>query len=261
MRNAGYKISIGVLLFVVILQWAVIDNIRRPKKEIIKPKAAQAVKGKIAIVLDDWGYNLGNLLVIEQIKYPLTCSVLPNLSYSKLIAEELNGRGFQIILHLPMEPEEKYRLEKDTLLVSMNEAEMKAIIERGLSSIVYARGVSNHMGSRASADAKTMEAIFRELKRRHLFFLDSFVSSKSVGAQTAAKIGLGFAKRDIFLDNQEEASYIKRQLYKLKHKAGLKGQAIGIGHARRKTLEVLKEVMPEIEKEGYRFVFLSELIR
>jgi polysaccharide deacetylase 2 family uncharacterized protein YibQ len=39
------------------------------------------------------------------------------------------------------------------------------------------------------------------------------------------------------------------------------GQAIGIGHDRKITLEVLKEVMPSIEKEGYKFVFVSELIR
>jgi polysaccharide deacetylase 2 family uncharacterized protein YibQ len=40
-----------------------------------------------------------------------------------------------------------------------------------------------------------------------------------------------------------------------------KGWAIGIGHDRRNTLEVLKEEMPKLEKEGYKFVYVSELVK
>ena len=100
-------------------------GIRRPKKVI---KIPAILKGKIAIVIDDWGYNLDNLYLLGQIKYPFTASVLPGLGYSKAVAAELHKRGFQIILHLPMEPHEKYRLEKNTILASMDE---QAIINIG----------------------------------------------------------------------------------------------------------------------------------
>lgn len=256
-RDLGYKIAIAGLALIIILQWAFI--ITRPKRA--PPKIPVAVKGKIAIVIDDWGYNLNNLPTLDRIKYPLTCSVLPNLSYSRRVAEELHARGYQIILHLPMEPYEKYRLEKNTILTTMDEATMRNIIAQDLASIVYAKGVSNHMGSRATEDQRTMEIILKEFKKRRLYFLDSFVSSKSVGFELARKIGLGFAKRDVFLDNKEEAGYIRQQIYKLKVRAKLYGQAIGIGHDRKITLGVLKEVMPELEKEGYKFVFVSELIK
>ena len=72
---------------------------------------------------------------------------------------------------------------------------------------------------------------------------------------------VGFVKRDIFLDNKEEAEYIKGQIYKLKRNAQMYGHAVGIGHDRKITLEVLKETMTELEREGYKLVFVSELVK
>lgn len=230
----------------------------RPKKV---PKVPVVIKGRIAIVIDDWGYNLNNLDILAQIKYPLTISILPNLSYSRKTAEELQKRGLEIILHLPMEPKEKYRLEKNTIMTSMSEGTIKNIIEQDLNNIIYAKGVSNHMGSRATEDSGIMEIVFKQLKKRHLYFLDSLVSSNSICYDLAKKMNLRFAKRDVFLDNKEEPEYIKQQIYKLKTRARIYGQAIGIGHDQKTTLEVLKEAIPSIEKEGYKFVFVSELVR
>jgi hypothetical protein len=143
----------------------------------------------------------------------------------------------------------------------MDEAKIKEIIDLDLSSIQFAKGVSNHMGSKATEDPKTMNIIFNELKNKHLYFLDSFVTGKSVGQELANKINIKFAKRDVFLDNVLDAKYIRQQIYQLKIKARQKGEAIGIGHDRKITLEILKEVMPELEKEGYKFVFVSELVK
>lgn len=255
-RYTGYKIAIWILSLIVILEGIFIIIISRPKRI---PKVPVAIKGKIAIVIDDWGYNLNNLPMLDQIKYPLTISVLPNLNYSRAIAEDLHKRKLEIILHLPMEPREKYRLEKNTIMTSMDESTIRNIFNQDLADVPYVSGVSNHMGSMATDNPKTMWIIFKELKRRKLYFLDSLVSSESVCFDLAHKMHIPFAKRDIFLDNQEEPGYIKEQIYKLKTRARVYGQAIGIGHDRKITLEVLKEVMPSIEKEGYRFVFISEL--
>ncbi len=261
-RLRAYKIAVIVLAALVVIETAGIIylSLRRPKPTPPLKKVA-VFKGRIAIVIDDWGYNLNNLETAAQIRYPLTVSVLPNLAYSGKVAEKLHSLGFEVILHLPMEPKELYRLEKNTIMVSMDEAAINRIIEEGLASLVYARGVSNHMGSLATQDARTMAIIFKELKSRHLYFLDSLVSTKSICALLTKKLGLGFARRDIFLDNTEDPQYIKGQIDKLKARARVNGKAIGIGHDRGHTLEVLKEVMPHIEEEGYKLVFVSELVR
>lgn len=251
------KIAFIIVIF-LILAVGVHLFTQKPKR-IRKPYLP--VKGKIAIVLDDWGYNLHDAYILEQIKYPLTAAVLPNDKYSRAVCEELHAKGFEIILHLPMEPEEKYGLENETVMVSAPKAEILKILTKGLASVGYAKGVSNHMGSRATSDLRTMGIIFGELKKRHLYFLDSYVTSKSVCLQLARKMNLTVLKRDVFLDNVEEREYIKQQIYKLRNKARMNGWAIGIGHDRKITLEVLKEVMPEIAKDGYKFVFLSDLTR
>jgi polysaccharide deacetylase 2 family uncharacterized protein YibQ len=73
-------------------------------------------------------------------------------------------------------------------------------------------------------------------------------------------MNLDFIRRDVFLDNKEEPAYIMNQLEKLKKKARFSKHAVGIGHDCKVTLGVLKEVMPVIENEGYKFVFVSELV-
>jgi len=253
-----YKTAVWILSIIIVLEGIFIIALISPKKAVRVPVA---IKGKIAIVLDDWGYNLNNLYLLEQLKYPLTMSVLPNLNYSRPVAEELHKRGFEIILHLPMEPHEKYRLEQNTLLTSMDDATIKATLNQDLLNVPYAKGVSNHMGSKASEDSRVMRIIFNELKRKHFYFLDSLVSSESVGLDVANELRLAFSKRDVFLDNKEEPEYIKGQISKLKTRAMVYGRAIGIGHDRKVTLEVLKEVMPQMAKEGYQFVFVSDLVK
>jgi polysaccharide deacetylase 2 family uncharacterized protein YibQ len=234
--------------------------VARPEKKVPRRGVPAQIKGRIAIVVDDWGYNLNNVAALKQIRYPLTLAVLPNLGYSKEVSRQAHALGFEIILHLPMEPSEKRRLENNTIMISMEENAIDKILSEDLDAILYAKGVSNHMGSGATKDVRTMTFLFKELKRKGLYFLDSYVSSDSICYDLSRQMRLGFAKRDVFIDNTLEPEYIKAQINKLKTKARFYGQAIGIGHDRRSTLQVLEEVMPQLEKEGYKFVYVSELV-
>lgn len=254
-----YKIIITILVILLILEGIAIVFLlpKKPKKPLI---ATLGPKGRIAIVIDDWGYQPNTLDIVSQIKYPLTMSVLPGLSHSTAVSQKLHELGFQVMLHLPMEPNEKYRLEKNTLLTSMSNAQIAKIIEEDLKSVEYCQGVSNHMGSKFTSNTVVMASVMNELKNRRLYFLDSLVSPNTVCSKIAKKIKINFAKRDVFLDNEENPRYIRTQIYKLKNKASLYGQAIGIGHDRHVTLGVLKEVMPELAKQGYKFVFVSDLV-
>jgi polysaccharide deacetylase 2 family uncharacterized protein YibQ len=246
-----YQLTIGLLLVLVLVQFFIILRSRRPL----------APKGRIAIVLDDWGYNLDHLGILAELKFPLTVAVLPNLAYSGEVAQRANSLGKEVILHLPLEPRERFRLEQNTIATTMSEEFIQRLINWDLEGIRYARGVSNHMGSRVSEDSRTLGIIFQLLKKRNLYFLDSYVTSRSLAQALARKYRLKFARRDIFLDNRNDAEYIRAQLQKLKTRAQINGQAIAVGHDRRLTLEVLKEAIPEIEKEGYGLVFVSELAK
>jgi uncharacterized protein len=191
----------------------------------------------------------------------MTFSVLPNLDYSNEISAQLSKMGFEVMLHLPMEPDEAENLEPNTILTSMDETKIKSIISSALSGLSHVKGVSNHMGSKVTKDQRSLMVILSELKKRRLYFLDSFVTSKSLGQELASAMKVRFAKRDVFLDNESDAQYILGQIELLKIKAKEKGYAIGIGHDRRLTLEVLRDELPKIAGEGYKFVFVSDLVK
>jgi polysaccharide deacetylase 2 family uncharacterized protein YibQ len=221
------------------------------------------ILGRIALVLDDWGYNLKNRAFITDNDFHVTLSVLPFKVFSTHVAQLAYHKNKEVIIHMPMEPlhKENYGLEENTLLTSMDKSTVLKILNRAFAVVPYAQGISNHMGSRATEDARLMKTVMEYLRSRNYFFLDSLVTPKTVGKEMAKKFGVGFGRRDVFIDNVSDPVYIRSQLAQLAAKARRSGTAIGIGHDRPMTIAVLKEAIPELEKEGYRFVNLSEIIR
>jgi len=235
-----------------------------PKKAPVTRKATpKKSKGKIAIVIDDWGYNTNNLDIVAEINMPLTLAILPFLNYSDEVAEFAHKHNYEAIIHMPMEPDDKtgIDLEPKTLMVDMNNETINKIMNDAFADIPYAKGVNNHMGSLATTDRGFILTVFRELKNRNLYFLDSFVVPDSVCRDVAKSVGIKFAKRSIFLDNQSSYAYIRGQIMELVKEVDKTGYAVGIGHDRESTLKVLREVMPQLAEEGYRFVFVSEIVK
>ena len=217
--------------------------------------------GKIAIVLDDWGYTMKQVPALEAIHAPLTVSVLPGLPHSAEVAEKAAALGHEVILHMPMEavnPNEP-REEGRTILTGMGRSEILKLLDRSLATVPGARGMNNHQGSKVTADPKAMKVILAEAKRRRLYFLDS-VTGKSVCADVAREVKVPFAQRAVFLDNEASGPYILEQLVELARAAAEKGQAVGIGHDRPVTLKCLLEAVPELEKAGYTLVPVSDLV-
>lgn len=234
----------------------IILPLKKPKKILDKEQ-----KGKIAIVVDDWGYSTKNFKLLSEIKSPLTVAVLPFHEFSRRAALFAHRHNFEIIIHMPMEPKENDRLdlEPKTLMIDMDHSTLSSIMKDAFSDIPYAKGMNNHMGSLATEDQEFMIKVFNQLKKKDFYFLDSYVVSNSICEGVAKKVGIKFAKRSIFLDNSSDSDYIKNQLMELARESEKEGYAIGIGHDREVTLEVIKEMMPELEQQGYVFVFASEL--
>jgi len=217
---------------------------------------------RIAIVIDDFGYNVNNLEEVFKLDTSLTLSILPNLIYSEKIAEAAYERGYEVMLHLPLEPHEKnYSSEDGTILTSMDEKTVLDNLNKAINNLPYISGVSNHMGSKATENEKLMTIIFERIKKEDLYFLDSRVTPESVCEEVASKTGLKFAVRSVFLDNESDIDYIKNKIADLEDKAIKTGSAVGIGHDRLSTLLALQEAIPEMKEKGIEFVFLSELTK
>lgn len=245
--------------------------IRRPVPKVPAPAVPAPVaplpvipkgKGKIAIVLDDWGYTLKNVPALSAIRGPVTVAVLPNLPHSAAVARAAHAHGHEVILHMPMQAmDPQAPREEGTLLTGMPRAQVLELLDRALATVPAAEGISNHQGSRATADPALMEVVLREARRRRLYFLDSFVTSQSVCDEVAGRVKVRFARRAVFLDNEETAPAIRRRLAELAEAARDQGRAIGIGHDRPETLEALGESIRELKKAGYTLVPVSDLVQ
>ena len=117
------------------------------------------------------------------------------------------------------------------------------------------------MGSKATEDRHLMSIIFARLKEKKLFFVDSLVTSHSICRTLAREMHIDFARRDIFLDNKNERWYIENQFAQLSKEAKQKGYAIAIGHDRPLTLEIVKEQMEALQKQGFKIVRITDLLR
>ena len=126
MKNKTTMSLVAILLLLAFM--AIIFTAIHKKVRVKKPPK---IAGRIAIVIDDWGYSLENLSIIEQIKQPLTCAVLPGLKNSNLLMQKLNNLDFEIILHLPMQPKEKWgaapNLENNTITLNLDAAQIHNI--------------------------------------------------------------------------------------------------------------------------------------
>ncbi|MBI2095343.1 MAG: divergent polysaccharide deacetylase family protein [Candidatus Omnitrophica bacterium] len=218
-------------------------------------------KGRIAVILDDWGNRYSVFKHAVDVGRPLTLSILPHLPQSRRIAEAAHQNNLGVMLHMPMQPRSKTdHLEAHMILTTMPDDQIASLTEAALASIPHAEGANNHMGSAATADARVMRVFLSTLKRKGLFFVDSATTSKTAGPRVAGELGVKFIKRDIFLDNELKKEAVRKQLELAKRVALRRGAVVVIGHDYRLTLETLREVAPEFEKEGIRFVLVKELL-
>ncbi len=235
------------------------------KKEGLPPIPSSMPKKftnpKIAIVIDDFGYNKNNLETLFDIHQPVTLSILPDLRYSTEIAILARAHGDEVILHLPLEPQNKdVKEEYDTIKSGMKEGEITARLRKEVTSVPGLQGVSNHMGSKSTEDRALMTIIFKYLKSQGLYFSDSLTSQKSVCRDVAREVGIPYGRRDIFLDNSEDPRDIEKQVSMLRRMAFRKGKVIAVCHDKKNTMTVLARMMPEMAQEGVKFVYLSELV-
>ncbi len=226
------------------------------------PTSARPGHPRVAIIFDDAGYGLRAAREVEAIGRPVTISVLPHLPYSSLIAEEAPSHGVQVILHLPMEPDnDTIQFGEGGIKVAMSDEEIQRAISADFTTVPYAVGANNHMGSLATSDPRVMRAVLLEMKKRRLFFVDSVTTPHSVAVQVARQVGVPTAARAVFLDNQDDETYVRGQFRALIALAQARGQAIAIGHVGRVTAKVLVALLPEFDEAGIQFVRVSDLVR
>jgi uncharacterized protein len=238
--------------------------VRKPqKKELGATHKREGSEGlpKVAIVIDDVGFDAELARSFLELKYPLTLSVLPLAPHAQAIAREAAVRGVEVLLHLPMEPKENNGEGPGAgvLLAKMGDEEFVETLNGHLSRIPGIKGVNNHMGSLLTEREDKMALLFRELKKRNLFYVDSRTTPQTVAAKVATEMKVPVTSRSVFLDHELSQEAMKAQWERLLSMAREQGHAVLIAHPHRETLIFLKEHLEDL-RSGANLVRVADIV-
>ncbi len=215
----------------------------------------------VAIIIDDIGYDRKMAEGFLDLDVPLTFSVLPQGTFNHSIIDQALKKDVEIMLHLPMEPGNYPSVNPGpgALLSAMKPDELIAQLNANLDRVPNVKGVNNHMGSKLTASSEQMRQIFTILKKRDLFFVDSRTTADTLCRPSAELLHLPFAERDVFIDHEQTRKFVRKQMKLLIKRAKQQGYAIGIAHPHPVTLEVLKEMLPDLKK-AVSFTHASQVV-
>jgi len=201
---------------------------------------------RVAVVIDDMGYNLPLGRQFIQLAADLSFSFLPEAPHTRELAEQAHLAGRVVLAHLPMEPKDNvWKSEPLALKVADTAGEIRRKTEEMLVAVPHAAGANNHMGSRFTENGPGMRRVIVVLHRHGLFFVDSFTTPTSLGEATARQLATPTARRHVFLDNDQEPEKICRQFDQLAAQAGQRGYAIGIGHPNQAMFTAFERCGPQ----------------
>lgn len=219
--------------------------------------------GKLAVIIDDMGASMQEARSLAAIGVPLTFSIIPGLHSYRDVAAFASSNGIETMIHMPMQSKEwpQRRLEPNGLLISMDDASIAAHLEQYIREIPKAVGANNHMGSEFTEHEEQMRVVLQALKGKGLFFIDSVTSPQTVGQRLARELGMKSGRRNVFLDNEQDSTYIKGQLGQAVRLAKKTGASIAICHPHPATIKTLAALLPGLEKQGITLVTASRLVK
>jgi polysaccharide deacetylase 2 family uncharacterized protein YibQ len=239
-------------LWLLVLLWGLTGAAHAaPVKTDSAPRVAY-----LSLVIDDLGQSPSGDSRALALPGPVTLAIMPDTPHATEFAREAHRAHKTVILHMPMDPATGPFAWHPELPLP----ELEKRLNAALLAVPYAAGINNHMGSRMTAEPVAMAWLVAELQRRHLFWLDSRTSAKTVAAAEAQRIGLASLSRDIFLDDVRTTEAITAQLNAAIALAHKQGSVVVIGHPYPVTLDVLERELPRLKAQGIVWIELRQMI-
>ncbi|UJW57603.1 divergent polysaccharide deacetylase family protein [Bacillus sp. A116_S68] len=229
--------------------------------------SAASTEAKAAIIIDDFG-GIGkgsNEFLTHNI--PVTVAVMPFLENSRLVAKKAHEAGFEVMIHMPMEPKQgkKSWLGPNPILDSLTDEEIRSRVREAIDDVPYASGINQHMGSKIVENEQIMTIILEVAKEHNLYVIDSGTNPNSCIPKLCEQTNMLYGERDLFLDNtQSSRHHTYKMAIKLAELAEQNGQAIGIGHVGIKgldTFHALQEAKPYFAEKNVDIVPVSHLLK
>ncbi|AGT43596.1 divergent polysaccharide deacetylase family protein [Treponema pedis] len=217
-------------------------------------------KGRLIFVFDDAGHSLEQLKLFLDLPFPCTIAVLPRLAHSAEAAKRIRSSGKELILHQPMQSVNlNINPGEGSIQPGMSAEEIRQIVSSNIEEIAPVAGMNNHEGSLITSDENAMRVVLELCREKNIYFLDSRTTAKSVVPKTAKEMNFKIWERAVFLDNEKTVEHLQKQIAQGLEIASARGSAIMIGHIFTPQLAILlKEMYPELIKEGYSFSTISK---
>lgn len=207
---------------------------------VLSPSILCAHTAKLAIVIDDLGYQPQEDAAILALPKEISVAIIPSAPYASQINQQAKAQARDILIHMPMQPMSNQRIEAGGLYLGLSQQEVSRRVQQARNAVPDAIGMNNHMGSAATSDSTLMTYLMRELRQQQLFFLDSRTIGSSIAGKIAKEQGVIALTRHIFLDDSNHYEDVYGQFQKSIRYARKHGTAIVIGHPRRNTIAVLQ---------------------
>jgi polysaccharide deacetylase 2 family uncharacterized protein YibQ len=213
----------------------------------------------LIFVFDDAGQNLSHLAPFLELPFKHTVAVLPRLPYSAESAKRIRAAGKEVILHQPMQAQNRaINPGPGAITPGMEAHEIKTIVEKNIAEIAPIAGMNNHEGSLITESAEAVGAVLDVCREKRIYFLDSRTTSATAVPAAAKERGMGIWERDVFLDNEPSKDSMLNELIRGLKIANKTGSVIMIGHVWSPSLaELLRELHPELARKGYLFSTIS----
>ncbi|MDH4049733.1 MAG: divergent polysaccharide deacetylase family protein [Gammaproteobacteria bacterium] len=217
---------------------------------------------KIAIIIDDLGYEMTAGRRVVNLPGPITCAVLPSTPRARDLAHAAHAAGKEVLLHLPLQSEsDKGEKEPGLIVLDTTREEFATSFAASFESVPFAIGVNSHRGSLLTRHPGHMQWLMDEIAARgKLLFVDSYTTHRSVALRLAREKGVPAVRRDVFLDSNRDEQSVRREFDRLKRLARSRGLAIGIGHPYPETLALLEKELPRLTDEGFELISVSEYV-
>jgi polysaccharide deacetylase 2 family uncharacterized protein YibQ len=229
---------------------------------LLSPVAAADSVPRIAIIIDDLGYQYDYGVRAINLPGPVSFAVLPATPNGRALALTAHQHGKDVLLHLPFESVDRENVdEPGAITLDMGRNAFHEAFASALESVPHAIGVSNHRGSLLTRHPGHMGWLMEEISAHDgMFFVDSYTTHHSVAMQIAAEQGVATTRRHIFLDNDRSAAAIHREFARLIERAKRDGLAIAIGHPYPETLEVLELELAQLDARKFRLIPVSQAV-
>ncbi len=224
---------------------------------------AVAERPRVAIIIDDLGYQLKAGRRAIALPGPIAFAILPGTPRGDALARKAHESGKEVLLHLPLQANTRHSgQEPDGINLDMSREVVSATFARALQSVPYVIGVNSHRGSLLTRHPGHMQWLMEEIRARdELFFIDSYTTHESVALQMAHESGVNAVRRDVFLDPDRSSDTVAQEFERMIRLARKRGSVVAIGHPYPATLEFLEKELPRLEERGIELVAISELMK